>query len=144
MVRRPVSDAPRESSLRPYTLSSYKTCGIIMSGESIFPELTNLDTSYAFIYSAGYGVNRFLSALVMRGALGSNHRPSCFSGIMTGILLCMGLTTLLGVVVIILQDVTTSPLGDFQESHIPAKPKGLSDFSVILIGIFVFPMFIHS
>ncbi|SVE35278.1 uncharacterized protein METZ01_LOCUS488132, partial [marine metagenome] len=27
-----------------------------MSGESIIPESTNLDTSYAFIYSAGYGV----------------------------------------------------------------------------------------
>ena len=115
-----------------------------MSGESICPELTNLDTSYAFIYSAGYGVNRFLSALVIRGAVGSNHKRSCFSGIMTGILLCMGLTTLLEVVVIILQEVTISPLGDFQESHIPAKPKGSSDFNVILIGIFIFPMFIHS
>lgn len=115
-----------------------------MSGESIFPELTKLDTSYAFIYSAGYGVNRFLSVLVIRGGVGSNHRRSCFSGIMTGILLCMGLTTLLGIVVIILQEVTISPLGDFQESHIPAKPKGSSDFRVILIGIFVVPMFIHS
>jgi hypothetical protein len=50
----------------------------------------------------------------------------------------------LGVVVMMLQEWITSPDGDFQDSHRPAKAKGSRDLREMNIGVFCLPFQIHS
>lgn len=117
--------------------------GLISSEPSALGEFTCGDTGYTSIISDGYGRKRdfnFSGSFVSR----SSHKSYSCAWRITGMRSCRGSMSLLEVVVRMVQDSTTSPSGDFQDSHRPAKTIGEPSLSRTYRGIFLPPSSLHS